>query len=67
MAYPVGRPSRKVGGCMKKGIFLRVSLNRLRKEVSIGKLILGETIDLADRLSVRVSDIVIAEAMEVHS
>ncbi|MDI7259725.1 MAG: L-serine ammonia-lyase, iron-sulfur-dependent, subunit alpha [Thermodesulfobacteriota bacterium] len=36
------------------------------KEAPIGKLTLGEIIDLADQLKVRASDIVIAEAMVVH-
>ncbi len=52
---------------MKKDDFFKSLIKAIRKKkVPIGKLILGEVIDLADRLKVRASDIVIAEAMEVH-
>ncbi len=37
-----------------------------RKETPLGKLTLGEVIDLAEEFRVRASDVVIAEAMETH-
>ena len=37
-----------------------------QKEIPIGKLTLGEIINLADQLKVKVSDVVIAEAMVAH-
>ncbi len=52
---------------MKKDDFFKSLIRAInKKKFPIGKLILGEIIDLADRLNVRASDIVVAEAMEVH-
>jgi L-serine dehydratase len=52
---------------MRKGDFFKNLVSKIEQEkMPLGKLTLGETVDLADRLNVRTSDIVIAEAMEIH-
>lgn len=52
---------------MKKENFLKDLINTIHtKKIQMKTLTLGEMINLADQLSVRTSDIVIAEAMETH-
>lgn len=50
----------------KEDFFKNLIATMNQKNIPFGKLTLGEIIDLADQLEVRASDIVIAEAMEVH-
>jgi len=53
---------------MKKDSGYEILIAAIKKATPAGKkLTLGEIIALADRLDVRVSDIVIAEAMDVHA
>ena len=52
---------------MKKEEFFNNLLATIhKKKIQMKRLTLGEMIDLADRLDVRTSDIVIAGAMEAH-
>lgn len=52
---------------MKKEEFFKDLLTTIhKKKIQIKRLTLGEMINLADQLSVRISDIVIAQAMETH-
>jgi len=52
---------------MKKEEFFKNLIATMnQKNIPFGKLTLGEIINLADELKVRASDIVIAEAMEIH-
>jgi len=52
---------------MKKDDFFKNLIATMNQQnTPFGKLTLGEIIDLADQLKVRASDIVVAEAIEVH-
>lgn len=52
---------------MKQDLFFKRLIAEIAKTASAGKkLTLGETVDLAESLGVRMSDIVIAEAMAAH-
>ena len=52
---------------MKQGLFFKSLIAEIRKASSADKkLTLGEIVDLAENLGVRMSDIVIAEAMIAH-
>lgn len=52
---------------MKQGLFFKSLIAEIKKTSSADKkLTLGEIVDLAEKLGVRISDIVIAEAMVAH-
>jgi L-serine dehydratase len=63
---PEVRMAIKKKDTRQEDLYMRF-IERIReKEMPVGKLTLGEIIHLADQLSVKASDVVIAEAMAAH-